>query len=69
MRDFLSRFMVDHYKNNPNERIGQAFVNRYIQNPWPELFYEERDMIAIEMIAKWIKDNEYFYKEPPRVDK
>ena len=69
MRDFLTRFISAYFRDNQQLRLGQQFVNLYIKEPWPELFYEEDNYKAIEMISQWLKDNQYWEKEPPRVNK
>jgi hypothetical protein len=68
-KDFMTKFISQYFKDRQNMRIGQMFVNRYISEPWPELYYEESNYKAIEMISKWLTENNYFYQEPPRVHK
>lgn len=47
------------------ERLGQYFINRYINKSWPELFYEEDTQKAYETIHHWLEDNHYWYSPPP----
>lgn len=48
-------------------RLGQWFVNRYIDEPWPELFHKEDDSEATTHIAMWLLDNGYTRKIPKPV--
>lgn len=50
-----------------HERLGQYFVNRYIAGNWHELFYEENYVKAREMIAGWLRDQQYEFDMPPTV--
>lgn len=40
--DEYNTFVIEYYANKwPNQRFGQAFVNKFIDGPDTELFYEE----------------------------
>jgi len=45
-------------------RLGQAFVNWYMSTPWPELFYEKNDKVAMEMITKHLVAYCYYEQLP-----
>jgi hypothetical protein len=40
------------------QRLGQWFCNKYVKQPWPELYYAS-DERAIPLIAQWLKDHHY----------
>jgi len=55
--------MKEWITDNSNQRFGQYFVNKYITNAWPELFYAN-DNESYIMIAEWLIDNQYEYDLP-----
>ena len=52
----LQSLLSEYLRTETPERFGQWFCNRYIDYPWPELFYEDRDVYAIAMVDKWLMD-------------
>lgn len=63
----LQQFYHFHYENKDNDkqRLGQRFVNQYMKNSWPELFYETSDSKAKLLIEGWLKDHNYLYGQMP----
>lgn len=51
------------------ERLGQAFINDYFKCPYPELYYEDDDVVALETIEKWLNDNCYTDELPERIER
>lgn len=52
------------------QRVGQWFVNRYVKQPWPELYYCENSQKAKAMILAWMQQHCYTsIHEIPRVYK
>lgn len=49
-------------------RLGQYFCNTYIKGSWPELFYEEDEEKAAEIIRTWLVDHQYTDTMPPKVN-
>lgn len=57
-------FVRAHNVANDGMRLGQRFVSLYLSKPWPELFYEESDKKAMELIEKYLTDYQYGDKMP-----
>jgi hypothetical protein len=49
------------------ERLGQAFVNDFFKESWPELFYCASNEKAGRMIFKWLTDIQVWPNLPNRV--
>ena len=48
--DQYNSFVIDWYAGRwPHQRFGQAFVNKFVQEPDPTLFYEENLSSAKEL--------------------
>jgi len=47
-------------------RFGQFFCNFYIVDEWPELYFEEDIVKAIEKVNIWCMDNGYVHKMPKK---
>lgn len=62
--DFVKR----HYTVLDGQRLGQRFVNEYLDQDWPELFYEESDRKAVKIIGDWLTENGYFDTMPLQVN-
>lgn len=60
----LTNILNEHKKSNC-ERLGQFFVNRYIDNAWPELFCEMNHIKAMLLIKNWLTENSYIENNPP----
>lgn len=65
----LAEFVSTHNVSNDGQRLGQRFVNIYISQPWPELFHEQSDRVALNIISNWLTENHYFYTMPPLAKK
>lgn len=64
MKTFI-QFIHEHMAMpNPKPRFGQHFCNLYIKEPWPELYNEESNIMAEAMIAKWLKQHQYWPNMP-----
>ena len=61
-------WLENHYKQAPidNLRLGQRFVNDFIKESWPELFYETNEHEAIHMIVMWLQHYHYQYDSLPQ---
>jgi len=57
-------FIANHKTEGGPLRLGQRFVNRYIKEPWPELFHERNDRVAAAVIDKWLTDHHYIHELP-----
>ena len=57
----LWQFYLLHWESTKNDRLrlGQRFVNTYIKEQWPELFYCRKEQDAMWMIEKWLEDHHY----------
>lgn len=53
--------------SRPFERLGQAFVNDFIRNPWPQLYYCTDNEKAGRMIYLYLSDHCYWPEMPPKV--
>lgn len=54
-------------KIHPSLRLGQAFCNDFIKEPWPELFYEEDELTAEIVIKNWLTRHHYYATMPPKI--
>lgn len=63
MSGFIQQLIKD--CDRTGQRMGQRFVNLYIRNPWPELYYEENEFMSVKIIAEWLVDHQYYDNEPP----
>jgi len=63
----LKLLMDDYCKENRHERLGQYFCNRYIKQPWPELFHETDTPTAANMIEEWLANNQYTDTMPQKI--
>jgi len=66
MNQTFSNWLYSYYKNPKGERIGQAFVNDFIKEPWPELFYCENYEESAEMILEWLSSHCYVFTMPKK---
>lgn len=58
----------NHWKlNRPHERLGQAFCNDYIKQPWPELYHCTSDERAGQIIYYYLTDHCYFPNMPDKL--
>lgn len=60
MNAAFNRFVARHQAANSPLRLGQAFVNIYIKEPWPELFHEPDDKYATVMIEEYLDRHHYY---------
>jgi len=68
MNKDYAKWKQKHYSKNYNERLGQHFVCDFIHQPWPELFYEDDDKIADEMIREWLTAHHYYVTMPRKIN-
>lgn len=61
----LYEFVRAHNTASDGQRLGQRFVNIFISQPWPELFYEQSDKVALQKIESWLNMHQYYDKMPP----
>lgn len=52
----------------PFLRLGQHFVNQYINHSWLELYYCESDERSGQIIFKWLTDHCYFPNMPTKIN-
>lgn len=50
----LSCYINQHKESDTDIRLGQLFCNDYVHHEWEELFYEESDEAAVEMITNYL---------------
>jgi hypothetical protein len=62
----IDDFFVFHYqwKNIDKQRMGQRFINMYVKEPWPELFYCNSEKECKEMIVSHLNNCGYFHSLP-----
>lgn len=48
-------------------RLGQAFCNDFLREPYPELYYEVDDKKAEQMIKEWLTLHHYYATMPPKL--
>jgi len=60
----LYEFICRHNIAFDGLRLGQRFVDIYIYEPWPELFYQTKDTKSLEMIEDYLLDNQYIDTMP-----
>ena len=64
----MTRFFCLHeLRKSDNLRMGQRFINMYIKNPWPELFYEIDNKKSVLLIQQWLSDNQYEDELPQEI--
>jgi len=61
----FGQWVADWSKNRPHERIGQAFVNDFIKQAFPELYYCEDTAKCFDMIYEWLSLHGYDYHNMP----
>jgi len=61
------QFTKIHAEANDTLRLGQRFVNMYIKNSWPRLFYCEDVSLSYKMIKKWLNDHQYYTELPHEI--
>lgn len=49
------------------ERLGQAFVNDFCKEPWPELFYCPSSERAAQIIYYYLTDIQYWPNMPTKI--
>ena len=65
----IEKLLQNYYAggHNKHERFGQYFVNRYISQPWPELFHERDVVKAVRVVEQWLIDFSYVNRMPKQV--
>lgn len=51
--------LLNRFKDQEHERLGQFFCNRFVAQAWPELYYEEDETKAAKMIESWLASHHY----------
>lgn len=64
----LTQFIRAHNQANDGLRLGQRFVNIFVKEPMPELYYEESDKESMRKISEWLTRHQYHDKMPPRIN-
>lgn len=59
-------FKTLHFAQAPKDhlRLGQRFVNMYIKESWPELFYCEDIGLSLDIINEWLMRHHYVDQLP-----
>lgn len=61
-------YWYDNWKQNRQaERLGQAFVNDFVKTQWQELYYEDDEKKALDMIMMLLVSCHYYPNTPHRV--
>lgn len=58
---------ADWVNSRPHERLGQAFVNDFIDKPWPYLFHCEDSERAGRIIYYYLTDHCYWPNMPDKL--
>ena len=56
-------------KERKHQRLGQFFVNNYVKYSWPELFYEEDEEKALNMIQIYLNHYQYTEELPMKIER
>lgn len=59
-----AKWFLNWRANRQTERLGQAFVNDFVQEPWPELYYETKEHVADCLIREYLMDLCYYPNVP-----
>ena len=62
----FNEWLEDWKYNRPCERLGQAFVNDFVKEPFPELYYTEDNDHALRLIEEWLLRYDYNYVNMPQ---
>jgi hypothetical protein len=60
-------WFLDWRANRKGERLGQAFCNDFIKGSWTELYYEEEEHIAEELIVDYLVTLCYYPETPSKI--
>ncbi len=64
------RFIQLHVTNaSDGLRLGQRFINMYIKEPWPELYYQTDAGLASILIDDWLTRHQYADALPDPLNK
>lgn len=65
----LTKILKGYYDSADRKhlRLGQWFVNTYIEGTWSDLFLTEDDSKAVAMISQWLVDNGHTKNMPKKV--
>jgi len=55
----FAQWHLDYCQNRGCERLGQAFCNDFIKDPWSELYYAENGYETYGAIWDWLEEREY----------
>lgn len=62
----FNRLMREYYDSGERKhlRLGQYFINHYVEGEWPELYNEEDEYKAAGKIYHWLIDNKLTKRMP-----
>lgn len=61
----FGKWVANYHANRMNERMGQAFCNDFLGNIIDsQLYYEENNWKAYQLIQNWLIDNCYYPNVP-----
>lgn len=62
----INRVLKAYYQSSQAKHLslGQWFVLKYLDTPWPALFFAEDDGEAVAKIAQWLRDGGYTKRLP-----
>lgn len=64
------RFIQSHVTSaSDGLRLGQRFINLYIKESWPELYYQSDAGVAAVMIDNWLRRHQYEDQLPESLNK
>lgn len=63
------RYRAEYPEESKHLRLGQHFVNRYIKQPMPILFYEEDEVSARVAIETWLVTHNYVDELPQLIER
>lgn len=67
MKSF-NKFIGMYSRSDKVLRLGQMFVNMYIKQPYPALFYANYYDSEV-LIFKWLYDHQYYNKLPLELER
>lgn len=59
-----AKWFLNWRANRKTERLGQAFINDFVRDPWPELYYQQHEHLADLMIREYLMDLCYYPNVP-----
>ena len=62
----FKEWLEDWKYNRPHERLGQAFVNDFVKESFPELYYCQNRVKCLDIISEWLERYHYSYDTMPQ---